>query len=59
MLKILNTMYGLKKINAIQTTDTSYLVKKAGYDTNLVKLKRTLLIMIIVISTLLLKNFVG
>ena len=50
----------VKKLNAIQTTDTSDLVKKAGYDIEKkLKLKIKLLIMIIVIIILLLKNLIG
>ena len=50
----------IKKLNAIQTTDTSDLVKKADYDfEKKLELKIKLLIMIIVIIILLLKNLIG
>ena len=42
-----------KKVNAIQTTNTSNLVKKAEYSTKLMKLKRKLLIMITVTGILI------
>ena len=48
--RIKNTVYNqlVKKANAIQTTDTSNLGKKADYDTKIAKLKRKVLIMIII-----------
>ena len=47
----------VKKVNAIQTTYTNNLVKKAETQ-KLLKLKRKYLIMIIIISILLLKNLI-
>ena len=47
----------VKKVNAIQTTYTNNLVKKAETQ-KLLKLKRKYLIMIIIISMLLLKNLI-
>ena len=46
----------VKKVNVIKTTDTSNLIKKLIITQKLIKLKRKLLI-IIMINTLLLKNF--
>ena len=46
----------VKKVNVIKTTDTSNLIKKLIITQKLMKLKRKLLI-IIMIDTLLLKNF--
>ena len=48
----------IKKINAIQTTDTSNLVKKTGYNTKLNEIEKKLLIIIIVTSLLLHKNLI-
>ena len=48
----------VKKVNAIQTTDTSDLVKKKLTTQTLMTLKRKLLI-IIMINILLLKNLIG
>ena len=47
----------VKKVNAIQTTYTNNLVKKAETQ-KLLKLKRKYLIMIIIIGILLLKNLI-
>ena len=47
-----------KKVNAIQATDTSNLIKKQTMTQKLVKLKRKYLIMIM-INILLLKNFIS
>ena len=33
----------VKKVNAIQTTDTSNLVKKAGYETKITEIKKKIL----------------
>ena len=47
-MKLLKRLYRydgvnqLKKVNAIQTTDTNNLVKRADYNTNLLKLKKKL-----------------
>ena len=46
----------VKKANAIQTTNTSNLVKKTDYNTNIKEIEKKKLIMIIVISILLHKN---
>ena len=48
----------IKKVNTIQTTDISNLVKKPTLTHRLTKLKRKLLIMIIVISILLHKSLI-
>ena len=48
----------IKKVNTIQATDTSNLVKKPTLTQRLTKLKRKLLIMIIVISILLHKSLI-
>ena len=47
----------VKNIKAIQTTDTSNLVKKTDYNTKINETEKKLLIMIMVISILLNKNF--
>ena len=54
------TEYGelVKKVNAIQNTDTSRLVKKLTVTQKLVKLKRKLLIMIM-LNMSLLKNLIS
>ena len=49
----------IKKVHAIQTIDTSDLVKKTDYNTKINEIERKLLIMIIVTSLLLLKNLIG
>ena len=55
-----NTEYDklVKNVNAVQTTDTSNLVKKLTMTQKLVKLKRKYLIMII-LNLLLLKNLIS
>ena len=49
----------IKKVHAIQTIDTSDLVKKTDYNTKINEIERKFLIMIIVTSLLLLKNLIG
>ena len=49
----------VKKVNAIQITDTGDLVKKTGYSTKINDIEKTLLIMIIVTSILLLNNLIS
>ena len=56
LLKRLYTMNSLKKVNAIQTIDTSDLVIKADYNTKIEDIKKKLLIMI---NTLLLMNLIS
>ena len=56
LLKRLYTMNSLKKVNAIQTIDTSDLVTKADYNTKIEDIKKKLLIMI---NTLLLMNLIS
>ena len=59
LLKGLNVMNWLKRVNTIQTTDASNLVKKKLTMTQkIVKLKKEMLIVITVISTLLHKNLI-
>ena len=55
-----NTVYNewVKKVNAIQITDTSYLVKKLTKTQNLVKFKGKYLIMILV-NILLHRNLIS
>ena len=47
----------LKKVNVIQTTDTSNLVKKTDYNSKINEIKKKLLILIM-INILLLKNLI-
>ena len=56
LLKRLNVMNWLKRVNTIQTTDASNLVKKTDYDTKNSEIEKNMLIVITVISTLLHKN---
>ena len=49
----------VKKTDAIQTTDTSDLVKKLTITQKLINSERKLLILIIVTSILLLKNLIS
>ena len=49
----------LKKVNTIQTTDTSNLVKKTDYDTKISEIEKKLLIIIIAKSKLLHKNLIN
>ena len=58
LLKRLNVMNWLKKVNTIQTTDASNLVKKTDYDTKNSEIEKNMLIVITVISTLLHKNLI-
>ena len=58
LLKRLNVMNWLKRVNTIQTTDASNLVKKTDYDTNNSEIEKNMLIVITVISTLLHKNLI-
>ena len=59
LLKGLNVMNWLKRVNTIQTTDASNLVKKKLTMTQkIVNLKKEMLIVITVISTLLHKNLI-
>ena len=55
LLKRLNMMNWLKKVNAIQTTNISYLVKKTDYNTKSTGIKTKIVIMIMV-NILPLKN---
>ena len=50
-------MQRLKKVNVIQTTDTSNLVKKTDYNSKINEIKKKLLILIM-INILLLKNLI-
>ena len=52
-LKRLNLMNWLKKVNALQTSDTCNLVKKTDYNTKINETEKNLLIMIIILSILL------
>ena len=47
----------LKKVNVIQTTDTSNIVKKIDYNSKINEIKKNVLIMIM-INILLLKNLI-
>ena len=47
-----------RKVNPIQTTDTSILVKKSNYDTKIGEIEKKILIMII-LNILLLKNLIS
>ena len=58
LLKRLNVMNWLKRVNTIQTTDASNLVKKTDYDTKNSEIEKNMLIVITVISTLLHKNLI-
>ena len=51
----------VKKVNNINTTDTSNFLKKTDYNTKIemMKLKKKLLIMIIIIRILLHKNIIS
>ena len=49
----------VKKVNTIKATDTSNLVKKTNYDTDVSKIEKKLLVMIIVISILLHENLIS
>ena len=42
--KIVHDELVLKKVNAIQTTDTSNLVKKAGYNTKIAEIEKKILV---------------
>ena len=55
LLKRLNMMNWLKRVNAIQTTNISYLVKKTDYNTKSTGIKTKIVIMIMV-NILPLKN---
>ena len=46
-------MNWLKKVNALQTSDTCNLVKKTDYNTKINETEKNLLIMIIILSILL------
>ena len=58
LLKRLNVMNWLKRVNTIQTIDASNLVKKTDYDTKNSEIEKNMLIVITVISTLLHKNLI-
>ena len=58
LLKRLNVMNWLKRVNTIQTTDASNLVKKTDYDTKNSEIEKNMLIVITAISTLLHKNLI-
>ena len=58
-MMLLKRLNWLKKVNNVNTTDTSNLVVTADYDTKIGEVEKKLLIMIILISMLLLKNLIG
>ena len=58
LLKRLNVMNWLKRVNTIQTIDASNLVKKTDYDTKNSEIEKNMLIVITAISTLLHKNLI-
>ena len=61
MLFVKKTAYDelVKKVNPIQTTDTSNLIRKTDYGTKVIEIEKKSLIMLIVISMLLHRNLIS